>query len=116
MPDNKQGSGRGFASMDENKQREIASQGGKASSDNFSNDRERATETGRKGGQQSSGGRGSEQDSRGGSESGQQQAESGGDRQQRSGSGESGSENERDSGSKSGRKGLNNCAVLVFTS
>ena len=37
MPDNKQGSGRGFASMDEDKQREIASQGGKASGGNFGN-------------------------------------------------------------------------------
>jgi uncharacterized protein len=53
MADNKQGSGRGFGSMDEDKQREIASQGGKASGGNFANDPERAAEPGRKVGQQS---------------------------------------------------------------
>lgn len=41
---------RGFASMDEAKQREIASKGGKASGGNFKNDPERASEAGRKGG------------------------------------------------------------------
>ena len=45
---------RGFASMDENKQREIASKGGKASGGNFKNDRKRASEAGRKGGSSSS--------------------------------------------------------------
>ena len=50
---------RGFASMDENKQREIASQGGKAahekgSAHEFSS--EEAREAGRKGGQNSHGG------------------------------------------------------------
>ena len=44
-------SNRGFASMDESKQREIASKGGKASSGNFANDRERASEAGKKGAQ-----------------------------------------------------------------
>ncbi|MFN5760201.1 MAG: general stress protein, partial [Sphingomonadaceae bacterium] len=42
---NNQGGGasnRGFASMDKNRQREIASEGGKASSGNFAHDRERA--------------------------------------------------------------------------
>jgi general stress protein YciG len=52
-------SNRGFASMDENKQREIASQGGKASHEKgtgheFSS--EEAREAGRKGGQNSHGG------------------------------------------------------------
>ena len=52
-------SGRGFASMDEDKQREIASQGGKAahekgSAHEFSS--EEAREAGRKGGQNSHGG------------------------------------------------------------
>lgn len=42
---------RGFASMDEDKQREIASKGGQASGGNFKNDPERAAEAGRKGGQ-----------------------------------------------------------------
>ena len=46
---------RGFASMDEDKQREIASKGGKSQGKennpgNFANDRERASEAGRKGG------------------------------------------------------------------
>ncbi len=58
---NQQGStsNRGFASMDEDKQREIASQGGKAahekgSAHEFSSDE--AREAGRKGGQNSHGG------------------------------------------------------------
>jgi general stress protein YciG len=47
---------RGFASMDEDKQREIASKGGKSQGKennpaNFANDREKAAEAGRKGGQ-----------------------------------------------------------------
>src|SRR5215472_16406703 len=44
-------SNRGFASMDERKQRDIASKGGQASGGNFKNDPERASEAGRKGGQ-----------------------------------------------------------------
>jgi general stress protein YciG len=48
-------SNRGFASMDQDKQREIASKGGQASGGNFANDRERAAEAGKKGGQASSG-------------------------------------------------------------
>lgn len=51
-------SNRGFASMDEDKQREIASKGGKASGGNFKNDPERAMEAGRKGGQARSSTRG----------------------------------------------------------
>jgi general stress protein YciG len=47
---------RGFASMDDDKQREIASKGGDASSGNFKNDPERAAEAGKKGGQSSGGG------------------------------------------------------------
>lgn len=46
---------RGFASMDEDKQREIAAKGGHASSGNFKNDPERAAEAGRKGGHESGG-------------------------------------------------------------
>jgi general stress protein YciG len=42
---------RGFASMDDDKQREIASKGGQTSGGNFKNDPERASEAGRKGGQ-----------------------------------------------------------------
>jgi general stress protein YciG len=44
-------SNRGFASMDEDKQREIASKGGKASGGNFANDRKKASEAGKKGAQ-----------------------------------------------------------------
>ncbi|OZA13938.1 MAG: stress-induced protein, partial [Rhodobacterales bacterium 17-64-5] len=51
MANQKQGSGdtsnRGFASMDDERQREIASEGGKASGGNFKNDPERAAEAGR---------------------------------------------------------------------
>ncbi|TJZ73581.1 KGG domain-containing protein [Chitiniphilus eburneus] len=53
-----QGSNRGFASMDENKQRAIASQGGKAAHEKGSAhefDSEEAREAGRKGGQASRG-------------------------------------------------------------
>jgi uncharacterized protein len=48
--DQSQISNRGFASMDEKKQRDIASKGGQASGGNFANDPERAAEAGRKGG------------------------------------------------------------------
>jgi general stress protein YciG len=40
---------RGFAAMDEQKQKEIASMGGKASSGNFKHSPERASEAGKKG-------------------------------------------------------------------
>jgi uncharacterized protein len=49
-------SNRGFASMDEDKQREIASKGGQASGGNFKNDRKKASEAGQKGGQNSNSG------------------------------------------------------------
>ncbi len=59
MPNNKQSySDRGFASMDEEEQREIAGKGGESVSDedrSFSQNRELASEAGRKGGQQSGG-------------------------------------------------------------
>ena len=42
---------RGFAAMDANRQREIASKGGKASGGNFANNPERAAAAGRKGGE-----------------------------------------------------------------
>ena len=45
------GSGRGFASMDPERRREIASRGGKASGGNFANDTARAAEAGRRGGE-----------------------------------------------------------------
>jgi general stress protein YciG len=54
---------RGFASMDEERQREIASKGGKsvpAEKRSFSQDRELASEAGRKGGQASGNSRSSQ--------------------------------------------------------
>lgn len=42
-------SNRGFASMDDKKQHEIASKGGQASGGNFANDPQRASEAGKKG-------------------------------------------------------------------
>jgi uncharacterized protein len=59
MPNNNKGGnrgrGRGFASMDDDKQREIASKGGRSQGKennpgNFANDPQRASEAGRKGG------------------------------------------------------------------
>ncbi|NWJ27592.1 general stress protein [Rhizobium sp. RM] len=47
---------RGFASMDDDKQKDIASDGGKASGENFKNDPERASEAGKKGGENYRGG------------------------------------------------------------
>jgi general stress protein YciG len=52
MTDNNKKGGRGFASMDKDKQREIASKGGKSSGGNFKNDPSRASEAGKKGGRQ----------------------------------------------------------------
>lgn len=48
---------RGFAAMDRDRQREIARMGGKASGGNFRNDPARASQAGRKGGENSHGGR-----------------------------------------------------------
>lgn len=58
--DNNTNSGRGFAGMDEEKQREIASKGGQSQGKennpgNFANDRRKASEAGKKGGQASRG-------------------------------------------------------------
>lgn len=50
MADNNSNTKRGFAAMDESKQRDIASKGGKASGGNFKNDPQRASEAGKKGG------------------------------------------------------------------
>ena len=44
---------RGFAAMDPQRQREIASKGGKCSGGNFANNRERAATAGREGGRAS---------------------------------------------------------------
>jgi general stress protein YciG len=57
--DNNQGGGRGFAGMDPEKQREIASKGGKAAHESGNAnefDSESGREAGRKGGQSSRGG------------------------------------------------------------
>jgi general stress protein YciG len=58
MAGNRNTSNRGFASMDEDKQREIARKGGESVPDekrSFSQDHELASEAGRKGGQASGG-------------------------------------------------------------
>ena len=63
MPTGTSTSKRGFASMDEERQREIASKGGRsvpAEKRSFSQDRELASNAGRKGGQATGGARGSE--------------------------------------------------------
>ncbi len=68
---------RGFASMDEQKQREIASKGGSsvpAEKRSFSQDHELAAEAGRKGGSNSQGGR-QQQASNSGGRSGRQQGD-----------------------------------------
>jgi general stress protein YciG len=56
QPGTKKTSHRGFAAMDEEKQREIAKKGGESQGKennpgNFANDRQRAAEAGRKGGE-----------------------------------------------------------------
>jgi general stress protein YciG len=58
-------SNRGFASMDEDKQREIASKGGQSQGKennpgNFANDPEKASAAGKKGGENSRGGNSSD--------------------------------------------------------
>lgn len=87
-------SNRGFASMDEDKQREIASKGGRSvdpEDRSFSQDRELAAEAGRKGGEASGGG------NRGG---GDQGGQGGGNR---GGGGNFAEDRER--ASEAGRKG-----------
>jgi len=90
---------RGFASMDEDRQREIARKGGESVPDekrSFSKDRQLAAEAGREGGQQG----GTQNNGR------QQQAESDNNRQQgghRGGSGNFAEDRER--ASEAGRKG-----------
>jgi general stress protein YciG len=108
MP-NEGNSDRGFASMDEDKQRAAASKGGSSVPDekrSFSQDPQMAAEAGREGGQQSGGQneggrRDQDQDQRG-----QQQAQGGDERQQggeRGGSGNFANDPER--ASEAGRKG-----------
>ncbi|WP_306223213.1 general stress protein [Bosea beijingensis] len=89
---------RGFGSMDEDKQRDIASKGGQsvpAEKRSFSQDHDLASEAGRKGGESSGGDR-------------QQQA-SGNDRGQQGGDGNRGGSsnfaNDRERASEAGRKG-----------
>jgi uncharacterized protein len=81
---------RGFASMDQNKQRDIASKGGQsvpAEERSFAKDRELAAEAGRKGGEHSHGG----------------QQQSGGSSGQQGGGGNFA--NDRERASEAGRKG-----------
>ena len=87
-------SNRGFASMDDDKQREIASKGGQSVPDekrSFSQDPELASEAGRKGGENSHGNRSTQQ--------GQDNQD---DRQQGSGGNFS---QDREKASEAGRKG-----------
>ena len=115
MPDDKT-SNRGFASMDDDKQREIASKGGQSVPDekrSYSQDRELAAEAGRKGGEASGGNR---QGNQGGQQSGGDQGgQSGGQgnpqggqsgqQGQRGGSGNFAEDPER--AAEAGRKGGN---------
>ncbi|MDB5887120.1 MAG: stress-induced protein [Polaromonas sp.] len=82
----KQGDGRGFASMDPERQREIASQGGKAAHESgqaheFTS--EEAREAGRKGGQASQGG-----GAQGGQQGGKEEGQNGGQKSTRGGTSE----------------------------
>ena len=90
---------RGFGSMDEDKQRDIASKGGQsvpAEKRSFSQDHDLASEAGRKGGENSGGGN-------------RQQQASGNDRGQQGGDGNRGGSsnfaNDRERASEAGRKG-----------
>ena len=107
MPDNNnQNSNRGFASMDDDKQREIASKGGQSVPDekrSFSQDRELAAQAGRKGGEASGGGSRQGNEGEGGMQSGGRGNQQGGQGQQRGGSGNFA--NDRERASEAGRKG-----------
>jgi general stress protein YciG len=99
-------SNRGFASMDPDKQREIASKGGQSVAPgdrSFAQDRELAAEAGRKGGQASHGG-GGQQNAQGGG--GGQQGGGGGGGQQRGGGGNFAQD--RQKASEAGKKGGEN--------
>jgi general stress protein YciG len=91
---NQNTSNRGFASMDEDKQREIAKKGGESVPDekrSFSQDRELASEAGRKGGQESGGN--FENDPERAAEAGRKGGEeSGGDRERAAEAGRKGGE------------------------
>jgi uncharacterized protein len=99
---------RGFASMDDEKQRDIARKGGESVPDekrSFSRDRELAAEAGREGGRQSQGGRGGD-----GNDSDNGSRGSGGgtndENEKRSGGGGRGSfAEDRERASEAGRKG-----------
>ena len=97
-------SSRGFASMDEDKQREIASKGGqgvKPEDRSFAKDPELAAEAGRKGGENSHGGSGASGDDRG-----SQRARSNDDDSAKGGSGMGGNfAQDREKASEAGRKG-----------
>ena len=108
MPDERN-SERGFGSMADDKQRDIASKGGRSVPDDkrsFSKDPQLAAEAGREGGQQSGGQRQNQTGRQDQNSGGQQQAEGGNERQQggeRGGSGNFANDPER--ASEAGRKG-----------
>jgi general stress protein YciG len=90
-------SGRGFAGMDDDKQRDIASKGGQsvpAEKRSFSQDHELAAEAGRKGGESSQGGQQSASDN------GRKPQASNGER-----GGSGNFANDREKASEAGRKG-----------
>ena len=96
-------SNRGFASMDDDKQRDIASKGGQsvpAEERSFSKDRELASEAGRKGGENSQGGQNGGDN---GDNGGNSDNSGGGSSEQRGGSGNFAQDRER--ASEAGRKG-----------
>ena len=104
-------SSRGFASMDEDKQREIASKGGESVPDekrSFSQDRELAAEAGRKGGEASGGNQGGQQagsgqGGQGGQDGGQQASSDQGGQGGQGGGGNFADDPQR--ASEAGRKG-----------
>lgn len=108
---------RGFASMDDDKQRDIASKGGSsvpAEKRSFSQDPELASEAGKKGGESSQGGQqqasGSDRGQKGSESSqGRQQQASDSDRGQQSGGSERGGSGnfakDREKASEAGKKG-----------
>ena len=99
---------RGFGSMDDDMQRDIAAKGGEsvpAEKRSFSQDNELASEAGRKGGENSGGGQqqaggGDRDQQRGQQQSGEQGGQQGGER-----GGSGNFANDRDRASEAGRKG-----------
>jgi len=111
------GSGRGFASMDEEKQRQAASKGGTSvppQERSFSKDRELASDAGRRGGESSGGQQGGQHGGQqggqhggqqGGQHGGQQGGQHGGQGQEGARGGSGNVAQDREKASEAGRKG-----------